>query len=330
MITQWIYGDAYSNSNLAISAAAALPPSCQCASLCVSSLMIPRVFPHRRVNTWDSDRWFTPSVPPRWRALLCFFYSGLFSFLCFFKHSPVFILPPSYRLRVTCAHSRVLHTRWMQINTLVRARGELCRWLTASCLVSLAVLRCEPRLRQTTAERTKIIAAPGRLRHAAISRSTFAPASLASSLLWRSCLWWPLTTASRWRPTALWWRSPSSSPPESPSSPRRSTGLSPLRRFVIQSLRKCVKIVAGCVQHLMWGCLILFTFWCYFFVSYRALNYLQWPWRYNFLARALSGKNNNCALLFPEHSVKCLQIFLFAKLSLPCMTDKWAFSVNMH
>lgn len=253
MITQWIYGDAYSNSSLAISAAAALPPSCQCASLCVSSLMIPRVFPHRRVNIWDSDRWFTPLVPPRWRALLCFFYSGLFSFLCFFKHSPVFILPPSYRLRVTCAHSRVLHTRWMQINTLVRARGELCRWLTASCLVSLAVLRCEPRLRQTTAKRTKIIAAPGRLRHAAISRCTFAPASLASSFLWRSCLWWPLTTASRWRPTALWWRSPSSSPPESPSSPRRSTGLSPLRRFVIQSLRKCVKIVAGCVQHLMWN-----------------------------------------------------------------------------
>lgn len=94
MITQWIYGDAYSNSNLAISAAAALPPSCQCASLRASSLMIPRVFPHRRVNIWDSDRWITPSVPPRWRARLCFFYSGLFSFLCFFKHSPVFILPP--------------------------------------------------------------------------------------------------------------------------------------------------------------------------------------------------------------------------------------------
>lgn len=32
-----------------------------------------------------------------------------------------------------------------------------------------------------------------------------------------------------------------------------------------------------------WGSLILFTFQCYCFVSYRALNYFQWPWRDNFL-----------------------------------------------
>lgn len=49
-----------------------------------------------------------------------------------------------------------------------------------------------------------------------------------------------------------------------------------------------------------------------------------------FLVRALSGKDNNCALLFPEHSIRSLQVFLFALLSSPCMTDESAFSVNMH
>lgn len=43
----------------------------------------------------------------------------------------------------------------MQINTLVHARGELCRWLTASCFVSLAVLRCQPCLYQTVTERKR-------------------------------------------------------------------------------------------------------------------------------------------------------------------------------
>lgn len=36
-----------------------------------------------------------------------------------------------------------------------------------------------------------------------------------------------------------------------------------------------------------------------------------------FLVRALSGKDNNCALLFPEHSIRSLQVFLFALLSSP-------------
>lgn len=52
----------------------------------------------------------------------------------------------------------------------------------------------------------------------------FFVASPVYSLVFASCLWLPSTTASRSSPTALWWRSPSSSLRGFQSSVRRNTG----------------------------------------------------------------------------------------------------------
>lgn len=188
-------------------------------------------------------------------------------------------------LCVTPAHSQVLHTQWMQrINTLVHARGELCRLLTASCFVSLPMLRCQTCLHQAATKRKRSelclvwALAPLSVLHTCVSFISF-----LFFFLFCSCLSSPLTMANQWRLTALWWRSLSSSPLESPSSPRRSTGLPTLQLCVIWLLGTRVIRATGPFQGLISGCLMLFSFQCYHFVNYRLLNYLQWPWRCNLL-----------------------------------------------
>lgn len=283
MITQWIYSDAYSNTSLAISLLQRCFLLHASVLLCVSSLMV--VCSHTNVlshlNLPSVDYTVSPNGATSliWSPLVLLLRTAFFPL--FPKQLPVFLLFPSFLL---ChLHSLQSSPHSMNGDECISTRSWRALQMAHSILFQSAHVNMPTMSLPGCHWKKKDLCCAWVQRNTVIERCTFVCGSLASSLLWRSCLLSLLMTANRWRPTALWWRSLSSSPLESPSSPRRSTGLSPLQSLFIQSLKTSVKRAAGCVRDLMWGCLMLFTFQCYFFVSYRALNYLQWPWRYNFL-----------------------------------------------